>query len=109
MDQLNGDIAISIHALLTEGDYSADLAQATVQEFQSTPSSRRVTDMTITVEDHGKFQSTPSSRRVTTIRMSYHPDVWISIHALLTEGDGAGSMSACPHATDFNPRPPHGG
>ena len=101
---------ISIHALLTEGDIARSVNSGTSFIFQSTPSSRRATrkqygrkpvllyfnprpphgGRLLTQQRHRakpSFQSTPSSRRATTmIHFSVVP-FFISIHALLTEGD----------------------
>ena len=56
---------ISIHTLHTEGDYGV-LAQSVERaEFQSTPSTRRVTKERCAVLSIARFQSTPSTRRVT--------------------------------------------
>ena len=61
-----GDMIISIHALLTEGDLSEGSSPPSPRKFQSTPSSRRVTEFITPIDgDEILFQSTPSSRRVT--------------------------------------------
>ena len=57
---------ISIHTLHTEGDREANRERVAAQKFQSTPSTRRVTDGLIKIRDsYYGFQSTPSTRRVT--------------------------------------------
>ena len=103
------DVAISIHALLTEGDVKAKDSGNTILQFLSTPSSRRATR-------HYFF-----SRKAADI----------SIHALLTEGDifhrsteeveeaflstPSSRRATYAHAHHqqfpayFYPRPPHGG
>ena len=54
------------------------------------------------------FQSTPSSRRATPTIYDDSLSFYISIHALLTEGDPS-NRTGIPLHTNFNPRPPHGG
>ena len=56
-------------------------------EFQSTPSSRRVTKKDREKEKRKIFQSTPSSRRVTQRVPSTQPVGQISIDTLLAESD----------------------
>ena len=108
----NGSVGkmISIHALLTEGDYSFFWQKPRIIKFQSTPSSRRATNIcyhTFSIclisihalltegdleqknasHQQHEFQSTPSSRRATIFTRPV-TGLWpISIHALLTEGD----------------------
>ena len=103
-------IAISIHALLAEGDYFVRTKRLVKLRFLSTPSSRRATP----TKPHyfyvlsyfyprpprgGRptskaflaqiclFLSTPSSRRATSQPTSRSTNRPISIHALLAEGD----------------------
>ena len=58
--------------------------------FQSTPSSRRATILSVfPSRTRTIFQSTPSSRRATYTAMLEVSKHYISIHALLTEGDTA--------------------
>ena len=104
------ELEISIHALLTEGDYSFFWQKPRIIKFQSTPSSRRATNIcyhTFSIclisihalltegdleqknasHQQHEFQSTPSSRRATIFTRPV-TGLWpISIHALLTEGD----------------------
>ena len=54
------------------------------------------------------FQSTPSTRRETQLEVKVEQDRPISIHSLHTEGDPAGSQGRTGQ-TKFNPLPPHGG
>ena len=101
-------IQISIHSLHTEGDrepycfrfncsYFNPLPPhggrraftfnfSIVETFQSTPSTRRETLLTLSRDDAFLFQSTPSTRRETSIL----PGGWIT-------------------RNHFNPLPPHGG
>ena len=125
--------SISIHALLTEGDMQVSVDNGFHFLFQSTPSSRRVTQ---------SATNEPPEEGISIHALLTEGDLFaqagcqsllrgISIHALLTEGDsgtatdqpGHGHISIhalltegdprlC-HCTDgggdFNPRPPHGG
>ena len=147
------DIDISIHALLTEGDLPAECFQAGHPDFNPRPphGGRRLSmymgrlpmDFNPRPPHGGRlipkaleaglsiFQSTPSSRRATPAEDLTRGKFDISIHALLTEGDGSSLMavirlskfqstpssrratrSGC-RSTGFshyfNPRPPHGG
>ena len=56
-------------------------------EFQSTPSTRRVTQASICTGTSSGFQSTPSTRRVTFPGFPTALILVISIHTLHTEGD----------------------
>ena len=51
---------------------------------------------------------TASSRKATPVILNAQLLFYISIHALLTEGDSSGTASTGP-LSYFNPRPPHGG
>ena len=78
-------VGISIHALRGESDQMAHILAALMPEFQSTPSARRATNLTL--------------GDVTAIL--------ISIHALREESDLRMRPSRGPRK-DFNPRPPRG-
>ena len=56
---------ISIHTLHTEGDHIPPYLLLLSIQFQSTPSTRRVTPAPPIIATVSKFQSTPSTRRVT--------------------------------------------
>ncbi len=64
--------------------------------------------MRVSLVAYAGFQSTPSSRRATPTIYDDSLSFYISIHALLTEGD-PGNRTGIPLHTNFNPRPPHGG
>ena len=59
------NLKISIHALREEGDMAPPMSLHSVLTFLSTPSARRVTDLTLDIFQH----------------------IQISIHALREEGD----------------------
>ena len=98
--------------------------------FQSTPSARRATNVTLGFVEHLNisihalreegdhriddlehinqlFQSTPSARRATALVKTHLPHLNISIHALREEGDAA-TLPLVATARNFNPRPPRG-
>ena len=60
---------------------------ASASAFQSTPSTRRVTMMSVVLFSLSRFQSTPSTRRVTHGVSNHSALCMISIHTLHTEGD----------------------
>ena len=104
-----GDGAISIHALLAEGDLRTPaFYRWTYLTFQSTPSSRRATASGLAASARMEFQSTPSSRRATVNTPEADVEEVISIHALLAEGDSR-RFRSLPSNANFNPRPPRGG
>ena len=78
---------ISIHTLHTEGDPEGSIERASDDEFQSTPSTRRVTPTSRSDTWFPSFQSTPSTRRVTALPDQHICPHLISIHTLHTEGD----------------------
>ena len=103
-------IPISIHALREEGDPTGQHGCFPVLLFLSTPSARRATNGSGSIDVGGIFLSTPSARRATiaaTARETIHGDFYprpprggrlqqpermgdrhqISIHALREEGD----------------------
>ena len=55
-----------------------------------------------------QFLSTPSARRATDVKATAYNKALISIHALREEGDAERRWSESP-ATNFYPRPPRGG
>ena len=77
---------VSIHALRTEGDCSKEIKWETAKCFNPRP-------------PHGgrRFDTAANGNGVN-----------VSIHALRTEGDRGMTTSSLP-STGFNPRPPHGG
>ena len=103
------DLRISIHTFLAEGDSTrtcspfrsghfnphlprgrwlyVDRAGKQDLLFQSTPSSRKVTQKQDTVPIKKEFQSTPSSRKVTCKMSLLYDKNHISIHTFLAEGD----------------------
>ena len=82
-------IEISIHTLHTEGDVEGQQVCRDQVRFQSTPSTRRVTQEQINQRlQIFQFQSTPSTRRVTIPLKDFVVIYRISIHTLHTEGDG---------------------
>ena len=102
-------ISISIHTLHTEGDSNGYTRGAFEIQFQSTPSTRRVTfHFPQRYHDQRIFQSTPSTRRVTGLAAKNNFSDVISIHTLHTEGD-AFTINVVPTQNHFNPHPPHGG
>ena len=64
--------------------------------------------MIISIGASSAFLSTPSGWRATVLHAMGVPDLYISIHALRVEGDGARS-SRTSSPTNFYPRPPGGG
>ena len=76
--------------------------------FLSTPSARRATRSIVCMPDGAPFLSTPSSRRATSCGLLSVFPGYISIHALLAEGD-ASLRSCSPFLSHFYPRPPRGG
>ncbi len=63
-------VAISIHTLREEGDFSPSAGRALLDAFLSTPSARRVTDCSGYVcWVYNQFLSTPSARRVTFLAL----------------------------------------
>ena len=80
-------IPISIHALREEGDPTGQHGCFPVLLFLSTPSARRATNGSGSIDVGGIFLSTPSARRATTVSSLYRSSGLISIHALREEGD----------------------
>ena len=80
------NLKISIHALREEGDMAPPMSLHSVLTFLSTPSARRVTDLTLDIFQH----------------------IQISIHALREEGDFRSVWSST-KSKDLYPRPPRGG
>ena len=76
--------------------------------FQSSPSTRRATYLSLSSHSSLRFQSTPSTRRTTPGPIGVSMAAVISIHALHTEDDQWPSRYSG-RWTHFNPRPPHGG
>ena len=124
--------AISIHTLHTEGDPEGSIERASDDEFQSTPSTRRVTPTSRSDTWFPSFQSTPSTRRVTALpdqhicphlisihtlhtegdfglKAEFSAFIIISIHTLHTEGDARDFPKNDSIYRNFNPHPPHGG
>ncbi len=85
-EDLRDVFAISIHALLTEGDALM----------------RRQKNLRGDISIHALLTEGD------TIARGTYGKGTISIHALLTEGDGPAPRRYAGD-TDFNPRPPHGG
>ena len=82
--------SVSTHALREESDAIDLLPNLTPEQFQSTPSARRATE--VLPADTFKinlFQSTPSARRATYVGAETAAEIVISIHALREEGDMA--------------------
>ena len=103
--QLIGDI--SIHALLTESDHHQSDYLYLGQQFLSTLSLRRATQQLKVVLALQIFLSTLSLRRATHPGTKCDPRWLISIHALLTESDGAVLKLQC-ILGNFYPRSPYG-
>ena len=122
---------ISIHALLTEGDFANGGKARGFCEFQSTPSSRRATAagrasrrggtnfnprpphggrlvMILSTGNTRYFNPRPPHGGRQIVADSVPVGIPISIHALLTEGDFR-HLHAVFTPFNFNPRPPHGG
>ena len=127
---LSDSAPISIHTLLAESDLIPLLLFFQIFQFQSTPSSRRVTgcrkrkkhitrkfqstpsSRRVTNRYNfrivkGGFQSTPSSRRVTLSWKGWKSQYNISIHTLLAESDPTADCSGT-DIRNFNPHPPRG-
>ena len=102
------DSYISIHALREEGDLACIQIENGADQFLSTPSARRATDVAVETYQYdqisihalreegdgglagpptAQFLSTPSARRATKSKVAVAHDVSISIHALREEGD----------------------
>ena len=100
-------IKVSIHALLAECDFPANIADSVVQLFQSTHSLRSATSFCPGHFKLTRFQSTHSLRSATDSRMRLMSSLKVSIHALLAECDprnGNNQGRVC----CFNPRTPCG-
>ena len=88
-------LRISIHALREEGDMRILWDSFSDDEFLSTPSARRATQLSgFFYDSHHKFLSTPSARRATRFASSVLLSGVISIHALREEGDAAAVAKA---------------
>ena len=100
---------ISIHAPHTEGDVDRAMQGRLSVRFQSTPPTRRATRLH-TPGDVYPSISIHAPHTEGDLRNRVHPQKGgkISIHAPHTEGDVRHVFNA-PVASDFNPRPPHGG
>ena len=101
-------ISISIHALREESDAAVLHLLRSMTRFQSTPSARRATRLT--VPDCLLLlyfnPRPPRGERRKDFQQDFHA-FFISIHALREESDSATSFVVCPF-TYFNPRPPRG-
>ena len=104
----NGFRRISIHSLLTKGDACADITLARMRDFNPLPSheGRPVVECDNTYK--ALFQSTPFSRRETQDFRRGRGTRRISIHSLLTKGDGT-EPEAHSLRWYFNPLPSHEG
>ena len=83
---------ISIHALREEGDDEAKSVVKANEEFLSTPSARRATNLNDGEIYEMEFLSTPSARRATMEQTRRRINNGISIHALREEGDYSSLM-----------------
>ena len=102
-------VAISIHALLTEGDlpyrhsvnHGNISIHALLTEGDSSPS--------LVWGEIWIFQSTPSSRRATIAYLLFHVVGW-NFNPRPPHGGRLGGLPGVPDPYRyFNPRPPHGG
>ena len=100
---------ISIHALREEGDGHAAEVRGGPIQFLSTPSARRATNISktinFTIDD---FYPRPPRGGRRYKELIHYAGFLISIHALREEGDSSMSSSRIGE-TDFYPRPPRGG
>ena len=100
--------AISIHALREEGDSGlTTIASFAVNFYPRPPRGGRQAEV-FTPTWVCKFLSTPSARRATPESVTVQFTLKISIHALREEGDRCARCSGRVHQ-DFYPRPPRGG
>ena len=100
--------AISIHALCEEGDYSFAICLSSFAYFYPRPlrGGRRCQPRPGSRPD--QFLSTPSARRATDVLLRAAAHSSISIHALCEEGD-RDMRRGSPGLRNFYPRPLRGG